>query len=92
MQIRHTGGPEVLHSAYITVQHFGISPASVDDVTQNPAQTALLGGRYRFQLLGAAATQRVQDQNAINFYFWNMGYSPGFSQIVPRAYFAETRG
>jgi hypothetical protein len=58
------------------VQHFGISPASVDDVTQNPAQTALLGGRYRFKLLGAAATQRVQVQNATNFYFWNMGYSP----------------
>jgi hypothetical protein len=26
-------------SADITLQHFGTSPASVDDVTQNPAQT-----------------------------------------------------
>ncbi len=31
-------------SAYIAVQHFGISPASVDDVTQNSAQTALFVG------------------------------------------------
>jgi hypothetical protein len=77
MQIRHTGGPEVLHSAYITVQHSGISPASVDDVTQN--LRGQLGGRYRFKLLGAAATRRVQVQNPTNLHFWNMGYSPGFS-------------
>jgi iron complex outermembrane receptor protein len=75
-------------SADITVQHFGTSPASVDDVTQNPAQTVLfVGARYRFKLLGAPATLRVQVQNATNFYFWNMGYSPGFSQIQPRSYF-----
>jgi iron complex outermembrane recepter protein len=76
-------------SADITVQHFGTSPASVDDVTQNPAQTVFwVGGRYRFKLLGAPATLRVQVQNATNYYFWNMGYSPGFSQVQPRAYFA----
>ena len=76
-------------SADITVVHFGISPASVDDVTQNPAQTVLfVGGRYRFKLFGAPATLRVEVQNATNFYFWNMGYSPGFSQFLPRAYFA----
>jgi hypothetical protein len=43
MHIQHSGGREVLHSAYSTVAHFGISPASVDDVTQNPAKTALVG-------------------------------------------------
>ena len=76
-------------SADITVVHFGTSPASVDDVTQNPAQTLLLaGGRYRFKLWGAPATLRVQVQNVTNFYFWNMGYSPGFSQFQPRSYFA----
>jgi iron complex outermembrane receptor protein len=76
-------------SADFTVQHFGTSPASVDDVAQLPAQTVLwVGGRYRFTLLGAPATLRVQVQNATNYYFWNMGYSPGFSQIQPRAYFA----
>jgi iron complex outermembrane receptor protein len=75
-------------SADITVQHFGTSPASVDDVAKNPAQTVLFaGGRYRFKLWGAPATLRVQVQNATNFYFWNMGYSPGFSQIQPRSYF-----
>jgi iron complex outermembrane recepter protein len=76
-------------SADITVLHFGTSPASVDDVTQNPAQTVLfVGGRYRFQLWGAPATLRVQVQNATNYYFWGMNYSPGFYQIQPRAYFA----
>jgi len=76
-------------SADITVQHFGTSPASVDDVAQNPAQTVLfVGGRYRFKILGAPATLRVQVQNATNFYFWNMGYSPGFFQVQPRSYFA----
>jgi len=76
-------------SADITVVHFGKSPASVDDVTQNPAQTLLLaGGRYRFKLWGAPATLRVQVQNVTNFYFWNMGYSPGFSEFQPRSYFA----
>jgi hypothetical protein len=38
--------------ADITVQHFGTSPASVDEVAR-PAQTALwVGGRYRFKQLG----------------------------------------
>jgi iron complex outermembrane receptor protein len=76
-------------SVDVTVMHFGTSPASVDDVAQNPAQTVfLLGGRYRFKMWGATSTLRVQVQNATNFYFWNMGYSPGFSQFQPRSYFA----
>jgi iron complex outermembrane receptor protein len=75
-------------STDITIVHFGTSPASVDDVTQNPAQTVyFVGGRYRFTILGAPATLRLQVQNLTNFYFWNMGYSPGFSQIQPRSYF-----
>jgi iron complex outermembrane recepter protein len=76
-------------SADITVIHFGISPASVDNVALNPAQTVLLvGGRYRFKLWGAPATLRVQCRNATNFYFWDMGYSPGFYQFQPRSYLA----
>jgi iron complex outermembrane recepter protein len=75
-------------SADIAILHFGTSPASVDDVTQNPAQTVLLlGGRYRFTILDAPATLRVQIQNLTNFYFWNMGYSPGFSQYQSRSFF-----
>jgi iron complex outermembrane receptor protein len=75
-------------SADITLGYFGKAPASVDDVAQNPALTALfLGGRYRFTLLGAAATLRVQVQNLTNAYYWNMGYSPGFSQFQPRSFF-----
>jgi len=76
-------------SADVTVVHFGTSPASVDDVAQNPAQTVLqLGGRYRFKMWSAPSTLRIQVQNSTNYYFWNMGYSPGFSQFQPRSYFA----
>jgi len=76
-------------SADVTVFHFGTSPASVDDATQNPAQTiVILGGRYRFKIQGAPATLRVQVQNLTNYYLWNMGYNPGFSQFPPRSFFA----
>ncbi len=76
-------------SADITVLYFGTSPASVDDVAQLPAQTVLfVGGRYRFKLWGAPATLRVQVKNATNYYFWGMGYSPGFYQFQPRSYIA----
>jgi iron complex outermembrane receptor protein len=75
-------------SADITFQEFGNAPASVDDVAQNHTATVLaVGGRYRFTLWGAPATLRVQVKNATDFYIWNYGYSPGFSQWPPRAYF-----
>ena len=76
-------------SADITFQEFGAAPASVDDVAQNHTATVLaLGGRYRFKLWGAPTTLRVEVQNATDFYIWNYGYSPGFSQWPPRSYFA----
>jgi iron complex outermembrane receptor protein len=76
-------------SADITFQEFGAAPASVDDVEQNHTATVLaVGGRYRFKLWGAPTTLRVQVQNATDFYIWNYGYSPGFSQWPPRSYFA----
>jgi iron complex outermembrane recepter protein len=76
-------------SADIAIFRFGRAPASIDDVTQNPALTSLsLGGRYRFTILGAQATLRVQLQNLTNSYYWNMAYSPGFSQYEPRGLFA----
>jgi len=75
-------------SADITFQEFGTAPASVDDVAQNHTATVLaVGGRYRFKLWGAPTTLRVQVQNATDFYIWNYGYSPGFSQWPPRSYF-----
>jgi iron complex outermembrane recepter protein len=76
-------------SADIGIFHFGKAPASVDDVTQNPALTSLsLGARYRFEILGAPTTLRVQVLNLTNTYYWNMLYSPGFSQFQPRGLFA----
>jgi hypothetical protein len=57
-------------SADISIFHFGSYLASVDDVAQAPPGTVVaLGGRYRFTLLGASATLRVQVQNLSNAYF-----------------------
>jgi iron complex outermembrane recepter protein len=75
-------------SADFAIFHFGRAPASLDNVAQNPSQTVMaLGGRYRFSILGAPATLRVQVQNLTNTYFWNLGYSPGFSQFSQRGFF-----
>jgi iron complex outermembrane receptor protein len=76
-------------SADIAITHFGSYPASVDDVAQGPPATLVaLGGRYRFKILGAPATLRVQVQNLTNAYFWNLAFnSPVFSQYQPRAFF-----
>jgi len=73
-------------SADLALYYFGTSPASVNDAVQLPAQTVLsIGGRYRFTILGSPATLRVQVQNATNYYFWFISYSPGFSQFPPRS-------
>jgi iron complex outermembrane receptor protein len=76
-------------SVDISIFHFGPYPASIDDVAQAPPGTLVaLGGRYRFKLLGAPATLRVQVQNLTNAYYWNLTYnSPEFSQYQPRAFF-----
>jgi iron complex outermembrane recepter protein len=76
-------------SADLTVVYFGSSPAAVNDGFQNPAQTLLyLGGRYRFKIFQNPATLRMQIQNLTNFYFWNMTYTPGFSQFPGRTLLA----
>jgi iron complex outermembrane receptor protein len=68
---------------------FGTAAGSVDDVVQNPAVTLLsLGARYKFTIMNAPATLRVQVQNIFNAYYWNMTNSPGFSQFPPRSVFA----
>jgi iron complex outermembrane recepter protein len=76
-------------SADISILHFGPYPASVDDVAQAPEGTVVaLGGRYRFKILGASATLRVQVQNLTNVYFWNLSFNaPLFTQYQPRAFF-----
>jgi iron complex outermembrane receptor protein len=77
-------------SADISLAHNGPYPASLDDVAQGPSVTLItLGGRYRFKLLGAPATLRLQVQNLTNAYFWNLSFSaPQFTQYQPRATFA----
>ena len=76
-------------SADVAILRFGPYPASVDDVAQGPAGTLVaLGGRYRFTILGAPVTLRVQVQNLTNIYFWNLSFnSPVFTQYQPRAFF-----
>jgi iron complex outermembrane receptor protein len=77
-------------SADIALLHFGSYPASVDNASQAPGKTLVaLGGRYKFKVLGAPATLRVEIQNLTNAYFWNLSFSsPVFSQYQPRALFA----
>jgi iron complex outermembrane receptor protein len=77
-------------SADVTIFHFGPYPASIDDVAQAPGGTLVaLGGRYRFKILGAPATLRVQVQNLTNTYFWNLSFSaPLFTQWQPRTVIA----
>ena len=76
-------------SADVAIFHFGPYPASIDDVVRaREATTVALGARYRFKLLGAPATLRVQAQNLTDTYFWNLAFSsPIFSQYQPRAFF-----
>jgi len=76
-------------SADISILHFGSYAGSVDDVAQAPPGTTIsLGARYRFRVLGAPTTLRVQVQNLTNVYFWNLALnSPAFSQYQPRAFF-----
>jgi iron complex outermembrane recepter protein len=76
-------------SADIAILHFGSYPASIDDVAQAPGATvAALGGRYRFKILGAPSTLRVQVQNLTNAYFWNLAFNaPLFTQYQPRGFF-----
>jgi iron complex outermembrane receptor protein len=71
------------------ILHFGSYPASVDNVVQgSPATVVALGGRYRFRLMGAPATFRLQVQNLTNTYYWNLSFnSPEFFQYQPRAFF-----
>jgi iron complex outermembrane recepter protein len=75
-------------SADIALAHDSSVPASVNDAVQVQAQTVLnAGARYRFKVLGAPATLRVQLQNATNYNFWFVASSPGFSQFSPRSLF-----
>jgi iron complex outermembrane recepter protein len=72
-----------------SIFHFSWYPASVDNVVRAPPGTTVaLGARYRFKLLGAPTTLRLQVQNLTNTYFWNLGFdSPEFSQYHPRTFF-----
>jgi iron complex outermembrane recepter protein len=71
----------------LDLYHFGAAPATVNDAVYVPQVTTLnLGDRYRFELLGARATLRMQAQNVANYNTWNLAYSPGFSQFAPRTF------
>jgi iron complex outermembrane recepter protein len=76
-------------STDLAVVHFSAEPAVVSDAYDVPATTVLnLGARYKFKLFDAPAMVRVQLQNVFNFYNWNLGFSPGFSQFQPRTVMA----
>jgi iron complex outermembrane receptor protein len=76
-------------SADIQIRTYGAAPASLNGVARNHAQALVhIGARYRFALLGAPSTLRLQVRNAMNYYFWNLDVSPGFSQYSPRNFVA----
>jgi iron complex outermembrane receptor protein len=67
--------------------HYSRAPAVVDNAYYIPQLNVLnFGARYQFTLRGAPATLRMQMQNALNTYIWNVNYSPGFIQFAPRTY------
>lgn len=71
----------------VGVTHFSAVPAGLNDALYVPAVTLLnIGDRYRFKLLGAPATLRLQVQNVLNAYIWNVALSPGFLQFAPRTF------
>jgi iron complex outermembrane receptor protein len=73
-------------SVDLSLFHFGAAPSSVNNaVYADPVTQYTIGGRYRFTLFGKAATLRAQLQNLTNYYFWNIGYSPGYLQASPRS-------
>jgi iron complex outermembrane receptor protein len=76
-------------SADIQVRTYGAAPASLNGVATNHAQALVhIGARYRFTMLGAQSTLRLQLRNVMNYYFWNLDVSPGFSQYSPRSFVA----
>jgi iron complex outermembrane recepter protein len=73
-------------SADIQIRTYGPAPASVDGIATNHAQALVhIGARYRFTVRGAPSTLRLQIRNVMNYYFWNLDVSPGFSQYSPRS-------
>jgi iron complex outermembrane recepter protein len=76
-------------SVDLGLAHYATVPAVVNDAYYIPQLNLLnLGARYQFKLWGAPATLRMQMQNALNAYIWNVNYSPGFIQFAPRTYLA----
>ncbi len=76
-------------STDIQVRTYGAAPASLNGVARNHAQALVhIGARYHFTMLGAPSTLRLQVRNLMNYYFWNLDVSPGFSQYSPRSFVA----
>jgi iron complex outermembrane receptor protein len=76
-------------SVDLNVFHFGTVPATVSNGAYVPSVTVVnIGDRYKFKLLGAPATLRLQLQNLANAYIWNIAYSPGLFQFPPRTFLA----
>jgi iron complex outermembrane receptor protein len=76
-------------SADIQIRTYGPAPASVNGIATNHAQALVhIGSRYHFSVLGTQSTLRLQVRNVMNYYFWNLDVSPGFSQYSPRSFVA----
>ena len=74
-------------SADITFLEFGTSPQALMMSHRVPQKRGSPWVAVTGSSCGCSGNAARAGPNATNFYFWNMGYSPGFSQLQPRAYF-----
>jgi iron complex outermembrane receptor protein len=76
-------------SVDLEVNYYGTASYSLDGKFYlNPLTQINAGCRYKFRILKAPATLRVQVQNPLNFDDWSIMNVPGYSQWAPRTYVA----
>ena len=72
-------------SLNLGIQHLGKRAGSVDNELVIPGRTLVnLGGRYRFELSKLPATLRLQLNNLLNDYAWDVTGGGGLRRVFPR--------
>ena len=72
-------------SINLGIQHLGKRAGSVDNLLTVPGRTLVnAGGRYRFEIMKAPASLRLQVTNLFDDYAWNVTGGGGFRRVFPR--------
>lgn len=72
-------------SVNLGIQHLGKRAGSVDNLLTVPGRTLVnAGGRYRFEIMKAPASLRLQVNNVFDDYAWNVTGGGGFRRVFPR--------